>query len=194
MLFTPFSPRIIYSAKVEILPVLSLCYRWSLRSYAKPSYNLFFCKHLSCPLASLFPPSFTFNLASLFIVCSFPCLPRLFLFFFFLCIVDVLRLFAKLPWLDTGEMHNFLQGCWAMGLVLLLLKGLVLLTHTGADVCIRPTHTTQPFVEKHLFVEIMQQCLKTDALFLLVWVRACAFVCVWVCECACFHAWVEAPF
>lgn len=57
--------------------------------------------------------------------------------------------------------------------VLLLLKGLVLLTHTGSDMCIRRTHTTQFFVEKHLFVEIMQQCMKTDPYIYI-------FVCVWV--------------
>lgn len=56
MLFTPISPRIIYSVEVENQPTLSLRYRWVQPSRAKPCHNLSF----SANTGSIYPAlSFT---------------------------------------------------------------------------------------------------------------------------------------
>lgn len=144
MLFTPMSPCIIYSIEVENPPTLSLRYRWLLRSHAKPCYNRsFFRKHwkrLSCPLLLSFLPSFAFNLACLFIVLSVPLFPR-FPSFVLRCWCAAMVCKAAVmghAWDVTGRPF------------FLSLKGLVVVAHAGADMCIRGTHTAQLSVEKYV--------------------------------------------
>lgn len=164
---SPFPSHHLFCGGGE-LTTLSLCYSWLRRSHAKPCYNLaFFCKHLCGPqLLSFLPPLlliwFLSSLSALFLL-SIP----------FVWVADVLRLSMRPSRLDTGETFVWCTvfymdgeqwvGCYHPALF--LLKGLRLLTHTGADVRMRRTHThtAQLFVEKHLPVEIMQQCMKTDA-------------------------------
>lgn len=145
-----------------------LCYRWLLRSHAKPCNNLsFFYKHLSFPqLLSFLPPLLLIWLLSSLSALSLVSQVHSFCLHWWCVEIVCKAAVVERRWDVSCCTTFYMDGEQWVGCchpVLLSLKGLVLLTHTGADMCIRRTPTTQLYVSKHLFVEIMQQCLKTDA-------------------------------
>lgn len=78
MLFTPISPRIIYSVEVENPPTLSLCYRRVRRSDAKPCHN----RSSSAHTGSIYP-ALSFSRSTLIPLDSASIRPLSFCPFFF---------------------------------------------------------------------------------------------------------------